>query len=126
MDILYGSESHLSVFCNTSAGPHKDIFPIKEFVSGAVIASIVTRAKQQALKRDASPRDGKNRDDKGLCLDDFYEAIRNELEENKEQLAINKIHSELGREMDQLVSVELKMEVTDRGVWQEIKPRPYL
>lgn len=102
-------------------GSNRYAFPFKEFVSGAAIASIVARAKKRALKRaveELEPTQG------GIGIEDIRESIREEFEENKEQLAIHKIQTELGR-AEEIRSVELYLETGTVDLWSEEKQRPY-
>jgi proteasome-associated ATPase len=56
----------------------KEILFFKDFASGAMIESIVRRAKQLALKRYIQTRD------KGIKVDDLLRAVRDEFKENED------------------------------------------
>jgi proteasome-associated ATPase len=60
-------------------GERETLF-FKDFVSGAMIENIVSRAKKSAIKRFI----GSDGTDKGMCLDDLKAAIREEYHENED------------------------------------------
>lgn len=62
----------------TYARGDKEIFYFKDFASGAMIENIVARAKKAALKRYLS------HEEKGLKLQDFYDAVQGEFRENED------------------------------------------
>jgi len=62
----------------TYANGEKEVFYFKDFSSGAMIEGIVSRGKKYAVKRLIST--GK----KGLCLEDFIMAIKDEFKENED------------------------------------------
>jgi proteasome-associated ATPase len=62
----------------TYANGDKEILYFKDFASGAMIESIVRRAKKLALKRYIQSGD------KGLTLDDLLAAVREEFKENED------------------------------------------
>ncbi len=62
----------------TYANGDKEILYFKDFASGAMIESIVRRGKKLALKRYIKAGD------KGLILDDFLNAVREEFKENED------------------------------------------
>ncbi len=64
----------------TYARGERETLFFKDFVSGAMIENIVSRAKKAAIKRFISS-DGT---DKGMCLDDLKAAIREEYHENED------------------------------------------
>lgn len=86
---LFHPSSRLAVV--TSSGRHHSL-PLHEFVSGAVLGSIVIRAKQLAVKRLT----GSNPAPVGLSLADLLAGIRDEFAENAEQLATKRLEHELG------------------------------
>jgi proteasome-associated ATPase len=118
IQILYSPSSVMNVL--TNAG-NRYTFYIKDFVSGAVIANIVTRAKKSAVKRVVL---GLNDGSQGIGLDDLHEAIHMEFDESKDQLAQNKLHSELGIN-EQLKFVEMILQTGQIDPWNEQKLRPY-
>jgi proteasome-associated ATPase len=62
----------------TYAGGDKDVLYFKDFVSGAMIESIVRRAKKLALKRLIAGGE------KGITAADMLEAVREEFRENED------------------------------------------
>ena len=64
----------------TYARGERETLFFKDFVSGAMIENIVSRAKKSAIKRFI----GSNGTDKGLCLEDLKAAIREEYHENED------------------------------------------
>ncbi len=63
----------------TYASGEKEVLFFKDFASGAMIAGIVARAKQTAIKRSLS-----GSGEEGLTLDDFLKAVRREFQENED------------------------------------------
>lgn len=117
--ILYSPSSLMHVLTTTG---NRYTFYIKDFMSGAVIANIVTRAKKSAVKRVVLGQEDMTQ---GICLDDLRTAIRNEFEEGKDQLAQNKLSAELGLN-EQLKFVELVLQTGQIDPWNEEKLRPYV
>lgn len=66
----------------TYASGQKETMYLKDFMSGAVLESIVTRAKKIALKRELFL--GGDAIDEGIRLSDFYVAIEDEFKENQD------------------------------------------
>ena len=64
----------------TYARGERETLFFKDFVSGAMIENIVSRAKKTAIKRFI----GSDGTDKGMCLDDVKDAIREEYRENED------------------------------------------
>ena len=64
----------------TYARGERETLFFKDFVSGAMIENIVSRAKKAAIKRFI----GSDGADKGMCLDDLKAAIREEYHENED------------------------------------------
>jgi SpoVK/Ycf46/Vps4 family AAA+-type ATPase len=116
IQILYSPASVMNVL--TNAG-NRYTFYAKDFVSGAVIANIVTRAKKSAVKRVVL-----GSATHGIGLDDLHEAIRQEFDESKDQLAQNRLVAELGLN-EQLKFVELILQTGQIDPWNEPKLRPY-
>lgn len=118
IQILYSPASLMNVL--TNAG-NRYTFYIKDFVSGAVIANIVARAKKSAVKRVVLVQE---ETPQGISLKDLHEAIRQEFEEGKDQLAQTKLSAELGLN-EQLKFVELILQTGQIDPWNEEKLRPY-
>ena len=64
----------------TYARGERETLFFKDFVSGAMIENIVSRAKKAAIKRFI----GSEGTEKGMCLDDLKAAIREEYHENED------------------------------------------
>ena len=64
----------------TYARGERETLFFKDFVSGAMIENIVSRAKKTAIKRFI----GSDGAEKGMCLDDLKAAIREEYHENED------------------------------------------
>ena len=64
----------------TYARGERETLFFKDFVSGAMIENIVSRAKKAAIKRFI----GSDGAEKGMCLDDLKAAIREEYHENED------------------------------------------
>ena len=64
----------------TYARGERETLFFKDFVSGAMIENIVSRAKKAAIKRFI----GSDGTDKGMCLEDIKGAIREEYHENED------------------------------------------
>jgi proteasome-associated ATPase len=78
-DLLYAEASALHVTGRQVEGRSK-ILPFSQFVSGAMLESVVNRAKKRALKREIAGGEG------GVRWDDLAGGLREELEQNKDQL----------------------------------------
>lgn len=119
VDLMYSATSAISVLTRQNM---RHRFPLKEFASGAVIANIVARAKKQAVKELIAGGDGAPQ---GLGRAHLFEALRQEFEENCEQLALHKLQSEMGLAGEELLSVDLQLEHHDQDPWAEEKVRSY-
>ena len=97
-------------------------FAAHDFITGAVIASIVSRAKRSALKREVAAA-GRGRG--GILSDDLVEGIKHEFMENREQFAVQKLRDELGKAGEEVQLAELHLETGMTDPWNEEKPRPY-
>jgi proteasome-associated ATPase len=62
----------------TYANGDKEILYFKDFASGAMIESVVRRAKTLALKRYIQ------RNEKGITSDDLFDAVREEFKEHED------------------------------------------
>ena len=115
MDFLYSSSNMIYVL--GSRGTNYGML-LKDFMSGAVIANIVDRAKKLAIKRVLlNPLS----DQAGIGLQDLDSAIEQEFSENKEQLALHKLQIELSRRDEEIISVQLFLETHERDPWSEEK-----
>ncbi|MBI5958711.1 MAG: AAA family ATPase [Chloroflexi bacterium] len=118
IQILYSPASLMNVLTNNGS---RYTFYIKDFVSGAVIANIVARAKKSAVKRVIL---GQANEPQGISLKDLHDAVYQEFNEGKDQLAQTKISAELGLN-EQLKFVELVLQTGQIDPWNEDKLRPY-
>lgn len=117
VELMYSSTSAISVLTRQNT---RYRFPLKEFASGAVIANIVARAKKQAVKELVAAGDGAAR---GLGRAHLFAALRQEFEENREQLALHKLRTEMGLAGEELLTVDLHLERFDQDPWAEEKVR---
>jgi len=120
VDLLYSTLSTMNVL--TGQGK-RYTFSLRDFMSGAVIANIVDRAKRKALKRLVASA-GSQRSAHGIGLHDLQEAVRQEFEENKEQLALQKISADTGRS-DDVQFVEIVLHTGQADPWSEERLRLY-
>jgi hypothetical protein len=105
----------------STSGNHYD-FPLQDFISGATIANIVARAKKQAIKRALNTKQERKQ---GICLADLTKAMRQEFEENKEPLALNRLQEERGTPNEFVQLVDINMENGTTDPWSEEKLHPY-
>jgi SpoVK/Ycf46/Vps4 family AAA+-type ATPase len=119
VSLLYSPASVLKVL--TKAGTHYT-FPLSDFVTGAVIANIVSRAKRVAIKREI---DEPGNPSEGISSGDLRTAIRNEFEETREQLALYKLRDEMNRGSEAIQSVDVQLELGEADPWSEEKRRAY-
>jgi proteasome-associated ATPase len=102
-DVLYSAASALHVTGRQVEGRSKTL-PWSQFVSGALLESVVSRAKRRALKREIEGGD------EGLCWDDLSAALRQEFEQNKDQLVATTLNlAETG------LTIEVAMDETAGG-----------
>jgi SpoVK/Ycf46/Vps4 family AAA+-type ATPase len=87
--LLYSAASRIDVV--TSLG-HRHSFALSQFVSGAVLASIVSRAKRAAVRRFID-----DPTDPGIRDEDLVGAARDEFGSNAEQLAHVRLEDEFVR-----------------------------
>jgi proteasome-associated ATPase len=122
--LLYSPSSTIRVVSRGILGQagNRYTFGARDFVTGAVIASITSRAKRTALKREVSaPGDHAL----GISLADMVEAIRNEFNENRDRLASYKLQSELGKAGEEIQAAELHLGGALADPWDEEKPHPF-
>jgi SpoVK/Ycf46/Vps4 family AAA+-type ATPase len=115
IDLLYSSSN--MVYVLGSRGTNYGML-LKDFMSGAIIANIVDRAKKFAIKRMLLDPTS---DLSGIGLQDIDNAIEQEFGENKEQLALHKLQIELSRRDEEILSVQLFLETQERDPWSEEK-----
>jgi proteasome-associated ATPase len=78
IDEMYSLEEENRFLEVTYANGDKEVLYFKDFASGAMIESIVRRAKKLALKRYIQTGD------KGITVDDLLAAVREEFKENED------------------------------------------
>ncbi|MBI3079297.1 MAG: proteasome ATPase [Deltaproteobacteria bacterium] len=78
VDKMYEASEDNKFLEVTYARGDKEIFYFKDFASGAMIESIVARAKKYAVKRFIAARE------KGIRLQDLFDAVRDEYKENED------------------------------------------
>jgi proteasome-associated ATPase len=78
VDEMYSLDEENRFLEVTYADGDKEVLYFKDFASGAMIESVVRRAKQLALKRYI--RTG----EKGIMVDDLLGAVRDEFKENED------------------------------------------
>jgi hypothetical protein len=86
VDILFSPNSYIKANILAPCG-RQYLYPLREFVSGALIRNVVDRANRMALKRETTTMSKAGR---GITAADLMLAIRNEYEENKDQFIANK------------------------------------
>ena len=78
LSVMYGAGDENRFLEVTYANGDKDVFYFRDFISGALIESVVRRAKTFALKRYLGGAD------KGLTADDLVAAVREEFKQNED------------------------------------------
>jgi proteasome-associated ATPase len=78
IDEMYSLEEENRFLEVTYANGDKEVLYFKDFASGAMIESIVRRAKKLALKRYIQTSE------KGITVDDLLNAVREEFKENED------------------------------------------
>jgi len=78
VDKMYAANDENRFLEVTYASGDKEVLYFKDFSSGAMIESIVGRAKKQAIKRLLA------HDERGIKMDDLLDAIRDEYKENED------------------------------------------
>jgi proteasome-associated ATPase len=77
--LIYHADSSLNV-SGAQLGGQARVFPWRDFISGAMIANIVSRAKKRALRREIEEHRP------GIRWSDLHEAIIEEFEQSKDSL----------------------------------------
>jgi len=124
LEWLYDASAYIRVLTRVPQNQSNSryVFAAQDFITGAVLANIVSRAKRLALKRHLSDLQGTA---SGLVYDDLIAAVQQEFLENREQWAVQKLRDELGRAGEEVHMVELHLETGQLDPWSEEKPRPY-
>lgn len=118
--LLYSVASMMHIL--TGPGNHYT-FSLKDFMSGAIIANIVDRAKRQAIKRLVTGQRTAQLG-RGIGVQDLLQAVQQEFEENKEQLAMHKLNTDLGK-LEDVQYVEIHLKTREIDPWNEDKLRLY-
>jgi proteasome-associated ATPase len=124
--VLYSSTSRMemSVKLNNAGGDERYTFPLRDFASGAVLMSVVSRAKKGALKRQILSPGGQV----GITLADLNAALAEEFRENAEQFVANWLLENVGpgaaRQGD-IRSVKVFLEAVQDDPWGMEKAAPY-
>ncbi|HXD30176.1 MAG TPA: AAA family ATPase [Pyrinomonadaceae bacterium] len=119
ISLLYSPTSSLKVLAKS--GNHYT-FMLSDFVTGAVIANIVSRTKKRAIKRELISIDGYS---EGITFEDLRAAIEEEFTESREQLALYKLRDEMNLVNELIQSVDLQLESGRADPWSEDKPKAY-
>jgi SpoVK/Ycf46/Vps4 family AAA+-type ATPase len=119
VSLLYSPASSIKVL--SRAGTHYT-FPLSDFVTGAVIANIVSRAKRLAIKREI---DEPGQGAEGISREDVRAGINNEFGENREQLAHHKLRDEMDKSHEVIQTVDLRLEAGQADPWGEEKRKAY-
>lgn len=122
---LFDRGSYLEVI--TSAG-RRQAFPLRDFVSGALLVSIVSRAKKAALKRDVASL--ARAEGSGIGIRDLREAIHDEFIENADQFAMERLEGEttLATPMqprEKVSSWQIYLAGNDQDPWTQEKVKIY-
>jgi ATP-dependent 26S proteasome regulatory subunit len=97
--LLYSDSSRYHVAGQQVEGGAKTL-TCRDFISGAMIESVVSRHKRRALKREIQAGQ------RGLSWSDLFESIREELEQNKDQLVATTLNlSEEGLTIELVLAV---------------------
>ena len=103
------------------------VFPIRDFVSGALLSSIVSRGKKKAVKRQIMVPGDPSR---GISAADLKAAIKDEFEESAEQFAYDRLEYQLGpkepgQPRDVVRMAEVQLGRHEESPWNLEKEKPY-
>jgi proteasome-associated ATPase len=123
--VLYSATSRLETSVRTQNGSDERlVFPLRDFSSGAVLMSLVSRAKKTALKRQIAAGSGKV----GITLPDLRAALADEFRENAEQFVAHWLNENVGmgvaRQGD-IRAVKVFLEAPEEDPWGMEKSKPY-
>lgn len=85
LDLLFRTSNCISAHCSEG---EQFVFPLSNFINGAILANIVTRAKRKAIKKALTAPGTASI---GISTADLDAAIREEFEESKQQLAEHRL-----------------------------------
>ncbi len=125
LNVLYSAASRLETSVRTPNGADERlVFPLRDFSSGAVLMSLVSRAKKMALKRQIAAGSGKV----GITVADLRAALADEFRENAEQFVAHWLNENIGagaaRQGD-IRAVKIFLEAFEDDPWGIEKSRPY-
>lgn len=115
--MLYSENSLLVIQTNDSPL----LYRVYDFINGAILESIVRRAKFVAMKRSFRGWGQAA----GISLADVESAVRDEFEESKRQLALYKVQIERKQEAESIQAVDIFWEGEREQRFVEKKVRPY-
>lgn len=110
VEFLFSRSSYLEAVTSESK---RYSFPLSEFVSGAVLVSLVSRAKKTALKRQIAASAPL-----GIQLVDLKKAVQEEFIENAEQLVAHRLEQDIRK-------VNIHFEEEEDDPWSVEKVRIY-
>jgi len=119
--LLFNPTSRLEAV--TGSAKHHS-YPLAEFVSGAELASIVSRAKKAAVKRKVMEAEGAQ---SGITAADLSTALREEYEGSAEQLVANRLAEKAAphERPESVADVKVHLETEEEDPWSQEKSRPY-
>ncbi|PJF36752.1 MAG: hypothetical protein CUN49_03855 [Candidatus Thermofonsia Clade 1 bacterium] len=125
LKILYSATSRLETSVRTQNGADERlVFPLRDFASGAVLMSLVSRAKKTALKRQIALSNSRV----GITLSDLRAALAEEFRENAEQFVAHWMNENIGvgavRQGD-VRAVKVFLEALEEDPWGIEKRKPY-
>lgn len=125
LKVLYSATSRLETSIRTPNGADERlVFPLRDFASGAVLMSLVSRAKKSALKRQIAASSGAV----GITLADLRAALADEFRENAEQFVAHWLNENVGvgavRQGD-IRAVKIFLEAFEDDPWGIEKRKPY-
>ncbi|MFN7209216.1 MAG: AAA family ATPase [Aggregatilineales bacterium] len=125
LKVLYSATSRLETSVRTPNGADERlVFPLRDFSSGAVLMSLVSRAKKSALKRQIAAGSGAV----GITLADLRAALADEFRENAEQFVAHWLNENVGvgavRQGD-IRAVKIFLEAFEDDPWGIEKRKPY-
>jgi proteasome-associated ATPase len=125
LKVLYSATSRLETSVRAPNGASERlVFPLRDFSSGAVLMSLVSRAKKTALKRQIAAGSGKV----GITLSDLRVALADEFRENAEQFVAHWMNENIGvgaaRQGD-ISAVKIFLEAAEDDPWGIEKRKPY-
>ncbi len=123
IDVLFAPSNRLTALMISGK---RYSFALSEFISGAVLASLVARAKRRAVKRRIERREETD----GIGDEDLQHGMMEEFEENALQLANGRINGDLtgrgpGFVSDPVLNAEVRLAEVGDDPWACEKATPY-